>query len=170
MTFLINCIKGIAIGAGAILPGISSGVLCVIFGIYEKLLNSILGFFKNIKENIKFLSPIILGGFLGVLLFSNILNYLFASFPIQIKGIFVGLILGSIPSLLKDVRKKENINNINRKYKSYYIIYTIIAFCIGLFSVFLEEHLSISISNNINSIYLILCGFLMSIGVIIPRC
>ena len=35
MNFLVNCVKGIAIGAGAILPGISSGVLCVIFGIYE---------------------------------------------------------------------------------------------------------------------------------------
>ena len=50
MTFLLNCIKGIAIGSGAILPGISSGVLCVIFGIYEKLLDSILNFFNDIKK------------------------------------------------------------------------------------------------------------------------
>ena len=49
MNFLVNCVKGIAIGAGAILPGISSGVLCVIFGIYEKLLDSILNFFKILK-------------------------------------------------------------------------------------------------------------------------
>ena len=47
MTFLLNCAKGIAIGSGAILPGISSGVLCVIFGIYEKLLDSILNFFND---------------------------------------------------------------------------------------------------------------------------
>ena len=45
----MNCVKGIAIGAGAILPGISSGVLCVIFGIYEKLLDSILNFLKILK-------------------------------------------------------------------------------------------------------------------------
>ena len=50
MHFIISCLKGIAIGAGAILPGISSGVFCVIFGIYEKLLNSILYFFKDIKN------------------------------------------------------------------------------------------------------------------------
>ena len=37
MIFLFNYIKGILIGAGAIIPGISSGVLCVIFGIYETL-------------------------------------------------------------------------------------------------------------------------------------
>ena len=41
MKFLSNCLKGVAIGSGAILPGISSGVFCVIFGIYEKLLDSI---------------------------------------------------------------------------------------------------------------------------------
>ena len=51
MNFFINCLKGIAIGAGAILPGISSGVLCLIFGIYETLLNSILDFFNDIKKN-----------------------------------------------------------------------------------------------------------------------
>ena len=41
MEHLVNFFKGILIGAGAILPGISSGVLCVIFGIYDKLIYSI---------------------------------------------------------------------------------------------------------------------------------
>ena len=69
--FFTNTIKGIAIGAGAILPGISSGVLCVILGIYEKLLDSILNFFKDIRKNTKFLLPIIIGIAIGVLIFSN---------------------------------------------------------------------------------------------------
>ena len=47
MSFILDFFKGIAIGTGAILPGISSGVLCVIFGIYEKLLDSVLCFFRN---------------------------------------------------------------------------------------------------------------------------
>ena len=50
MTFLYNILIGILIGAGAILPGISSGVLCVIFGIYDKLIDSILGFLKTLKK------------------------------------------------------------------------------------------------------------------------
>ena len=91
MNFFNNCVKGIAIGAGAILPGISSGVLCVIFGIYEKLLNSILHFFKDIKNNIKFLAPIIIGCFLGIFLFGNMLNYFLYKFPIQTKSLFIGL-------------------------------------------------------------------------------
>ena len=60
MQFIKNYFKGIAIGSGAILPGISSGVLCVVFGIYEKLLDSVLNFFKNIKKNFKFIFPIAL--------------------------------------------------------------------------------------------------------------
>ena len=72
MSLIINFFKGIAIGAGAILPGISSGVLCVILGIYEKLLDSVLSFFKNIKQNAKFLFPIVLGGIFGVLKLSVI--------------------------------------------------------------------------------------------------
>ena len=35
---LIRIIQGILIGAGAILPGISGGVLCVIFGIYRPMM------------------------------------------------------------------------------------------------------------------------------------
>ena len=57
---------------GAILPGISSGVLCVIFGIYEKLLDSILNFFKDIKGNTKFLFPILIGVGIGIIIFGNL--------------------------------------------------------------------------------------------------
>ena len=67
-------IIGILLGSGAILPGISSGVLCVIFGIYDKLINSILGLFKNFKKNFQYLLPLALGGFVGVFLVSNILK------------------------------------------------------------------------------------------------
>lgn len=162
MTHIYNCIKGVIIGAGAILPGISSGVLCVIFGIYEKLLDSILNFFNDIKKNSKFLLPIILGGCIGVLMVSKVLNYLLLYFPIQTKSIFIGLILGSVPSLLKEVNKKS-------KFKLHYLIFLISAFFIGLFSVILENVLCVNIpSSNFSTSYLILSGFLMSIGIIIP--
>lgn len=69
MNYLSNFLIGILIGFGAILPGVSSGVFCVIFGIYEKLVDSILNFFKNLKNNIIFLLPIGLGCFIGTVLF-----------------------------------------------------------------------------------------------------
>ena len=162
MAFLRNCAMGIAIGSGAILPGISSGIFCVIFGIYEKLIDSILNFFKYPKKNFKFLLPIIIGIFIGVFIFSNLINYFLIKFPIQTKSIFIGLILGSIPSLIKETNK-------NFKFKSSYFIYTILAFIIGIVSVFIEKNNSFNLENqSFSYIYLILSGFLMSAGVIIP--
>lgn len=161
MNFLVDCIKGIAIGSGAILPGISSGVLCVIFGIYEKLLDSILNFFQDIKKNTKFLFPILIGVSMGILIFSNILILLFTNFPIQTKSIFIGLILGSIPSLFKEIKQKSSS-------KLHYFFYTLIAFFIGVASVFLEKYISTSSSTSFSFIYLIISGFIMSIGVVVP--
>ena len=66
MKFILDVIKGVFIGSGAILPGISSGVFCIIFGIYEKLVDSILNIFKDFKKNFAFLFPIALGGIIGV--------------------------------------------------------------------------------------------------------
>ena len=114
MKYLKDFFKGILIGAGAILPGISSGVLCVIFGIYENLLNCVLNFFKNIRENFKFLFPIVTGAIVGIILFGNILKYLFFAYPIQIKFIFIGLILGSVPALIKESTCKT-------KFKIHYL-------------------------------------------------
>ena len=162
MNFLSNCIKGIFIGAGAILPGISSGVICVIFGIYEKLLDSILHFFQNVKQNFKFLFPLAIGGFIGVFLFGNLLNYVFYTFPIQTKSIFIGLILGSIPPLLKQIHQGTS-------FQIKYVPFFLIALLTGGLSVLLERHLQLSYSlENINFIYLFICGICMSAGVIIP--
>ncbi len=162
MTGFLNIIKGIFIGAGAIVPGLSSGVLCVIFGIYEKLLDAVLNFFKDIKQNIKFLFPIALGVGIGVLLFSNGLNYALYAFPIQTKSIFIGLILGTIPSLIKEVNEKQSFRPQN-------VVYLLIALAIGIVTVILENQMTI-ISNveEINSFYLILCGVIMSLGIIVP--
>ena len=77
MDFLLSIGKGILIGACAILPGISSGVICVILGIYEKLVNSVLELFKDFKKNITSLLPIAIGIGIGFFLFGYLLNYLF---------------------------------------------------------------------------------------------
>lgn len=162
MNFILDFIKGIAIGAGAILPGISSGVICVIFGIYETLLNCVLNFFKNIKYNFKILFPLALGSFVGIILFGNILKYFFYAYPIQIKFIFIGLILGSIPSLIKESTSKT-------KFKASYILYLLFSLALGIFLVLLEKNISINISTTeFNIFFLILSGFLMAAGVIIP--
>lgn len=161
MSFIKDCFKGIAIGAGAILPGISSGVLCVIFGIYEKLLDAILNFFNNVKQNIKFLLPLIIGGIIGVVLFSNLLTYLFSMYPIHTKSIFIGLILGTIPMLIKDVNEKE-------KFKKSNLMYLILALLVGIFTVYIEKFFPIQNIQNFSLLYLAISGFFMSVGVVVP--
>ena len=168
MHFVSSIFKGIALGAGAILPGISSGVLCVVFGIYEKLLDSILYFFKDIKKNFRFLLPIFIGVFIGVFIFSNFLQYFLITFPIQTNSIFIGLILGTIPSLLETLKKEENTSKTNFKY----FLAFFICFSIGVGSVLLENSLpatNIESIENVNFLYLMLSGFLMSVGIVVPR-
>jgi putative membrane protein len=138
MQILYRIVIGILIGAGAILPGISSGVLCVIFGIYDKLVNSILNFFKNIKENATFLFPILFGIAIGVVAFGNLLKQLFTLYPIQTKFAFMGLILGCLPSLFK-------IANSKKGFRLHYLLYTLLSFTITILLVVLEKNLSTTV-------------------------
>ena len=164
MKFLLAYCKGILIGCGAILPGISSGVLCVIFGIYEKLINSILNLFKDFKNNFLFLLPIGFGGVTGIFLFGKILNFLFAKYPMPTSFCFMGLICGSIPILFKRA-------NQNYGFRLHYLIFLISAFFIGLLSIKLENILPSLIQIDLSTIpflYFVLAGFLMSIGIVVP--
>lgn len=161
MKFILDFGKGVLIGAGAILPGISSGVLCVIFGIYEKLLDSVLNFFTDIRKNFKFLFPIVLGGIAGIILFSKILQFLLYKYPLQTKSIFIGLILGGVVLLFKDINKKE-------KFKIKNLLYLFIALAIGITIVYIENKLGVKAIENVNCVYLIISGFLMSIGIVVP--
>lgn len=162
MNFLYNILIGILIGAGAILPGISSGVLCVIFGIYDRLIDSILSFFKNIKENFKFLFPICIGIGVGIVLFGNILKALFLLYDVQIKFAFMGLILGGLPSLIK-------IANSKKGFRLHYLLYTIISFSVSISLILLEKYINIyTIVDSQNTLFLMFSGFTMSSGVVIP--
>lgn len=177
MNFIKDCIKGIFIGAGAILPGISSGVLCVIFGIYDKLVNSVLNIFQDFKKNFSYLLPIVIGAFIGVFLLGNILNLLFKTFPLPTNYVFIGLILGSTPLLIKRINQEKG-------FRLHYTFYTMIAFLIGLFSVLLEKYISSNVlavdghfistlSTNITPfsfsfLFLMIGGFFMSIGIVVP--
>lgn len=162
MGLLYRFVVGIFIGAGAILPGISSGVLCVIFGIYDKLINCVLGFFKNIKENFRFLFPIVIGVAIGVIIFGNLLKSLFNLYPIQTKFAFIGLILGCVPNLFKMANSKKG-------FKAHYLIYTFLSFGITIFLLLLENTFkSSTFASQGNTLFLVLSGFVMSIGIVVP--
>ena len=59
---IIIAIKGFIIGIANIIPGVSGGTLAITLGIYEQLISTISHFMKNIKENLKFIIPLGVGG------------------------------------------------------------------------------------------------------------
>lgn len=164
MKFLLGFFKGMLIGSGAILPGISSGVFCVVFGIYEKLVDSVLNIFRDFKKNFTFLFPILLGGIVGVLIVSKILKFLLFAYPIPTNFCFIGLILGSLPILFKKANKSNG-------FRLHYLIYFIFTLLLGILFIRLEYVLPQLINLNLSQnyfFYLLLAGFLMSAGVVIP--
>jgi len=144
--------------------GISSGVICIVLGLYEKLLNSVLNFFKDIKGNFKFLFPIASGALIGIILFSNIILYCFNVIPCQTKSLFIGLLLGSI-YILSRSNIEYYINNKSNKTTF------LICFLIGIGMIYLENIITFSaeyVANEYSPLVLVLCGFFMSIGIIVP--
>ena len=161
MNFLLNIIKGILIGSGAILPGISSGVMCVIFGIYEDLLNRLLNFFKNPVDNFKFFLPYIIGGIIGILLVGKLLLYLFNTFHTATCFAFIGLILGCVPSVIKQCG-----NNIENKFLHWLCLILTLTFSIYL--VALEWSYNDITTQITSPLSLGLSGLFMSAGVVVP--
>lgn len=97
--------KGILVGAANILPGISGSALAVSMGIYGQIIHAITHVLKKPKESLKTLSPYILGALCGVIGLSFTIEYLFTTYPLQTSLIFMGLILGGVPSLFSNTIK-----------------------------------------------------------------
>lgn len=129
------------------------------FGLYERIVDSIIHFFKDIKNNIKFITPIVLGIFIGVFLFGNILRVVFNKFYMEVSFAFIGLILGSISLVIK----QSNVKKVN----FIHILCVLLTFSLSLYFIALESTLDIISDVHSNS-YLILAGIFMSAGVVIP--
>lgn len=93
--------QGVLIGTGAILPGISGGVLCVAFGIYEPMMAFLSHPISSFKKNYKFLITIILGGGVGFILLAKIVESFLAFSAVAAMFLFCGLICGTVPELMR---------------------------------------------------------------------
>lgn len=111
MKSLILIIKGFFIGIANIIPGVSGGTIALIVGIYEKLINTISHFTKNIKENILFILPLGIGMVLSILVLSGIIDSSYKNYPLATTLFFIGLVLGGIPFAYKKIKDKKNISN-----------------------------------------------------------
>ena len=105
MKFILDTIKGALIGVANVIPGVSGGTMAVSLGIYNRLISSISHLFRDFKKSIATLIPILLGCALGIVGFSYAIKYLLANQPLPTFLAFLGLILGGIPVLFKDMKE-----------------------------------------------------------------
>ena len=116
-------LKGMAMGAADVVPGVSGGTIALITGIYPKLLDAISnikpslfselsnkGFvFVAEKIHLKFLVTLFTGIFASVLTLAKGISYLLEFHPVLIWSFFLGLILGSILLMVKQIKGKRSI-------------------------------------------------------------
>ena len=101
MVYLIDFLKGIIIGIANIIPGVSGGTMAVSLDIYDRLISSISHLFKNWKDSLKTLVPILVGAVVGIVAFTYTIEFLLSSYTLPTALAFIGLILGGIPGLWK---------------------------------------------------------------------
>ena len=107
MKALKNILKGMVIGIANIIPGVSGGTMMVAMGIYDKLIHCITHVFKEFKKSILFLIPIAIGMGIAVIGGSLGIEMLFEKFPVQTNLLFIGLIVGGLPAIWKNVKGKS---------------------------------------------------------------
>ena len=106
LSWFVRLIKGILVGVGAIVPGLSGGILMVVFGIYEPLIKFLANLKHKFWQNVLFFIPIGIGGAIGVVAFSAVIDYAFSHFAAQFIWLFIGFIAGTFPSLWKTAGKE----------------------------------------------------------------
>ena len=149
MKFLEHIIIGIIIGISNIVPGVSAGTMFVILGIFKKLIDQVglcidevkkmiknitkfkekdggiraVGImFKNIFNSQKtFLIPIAIGMAFAIYFVAKLFSILNPEQIMYRNYIFLGLILGGIPALFKELKKGTDIQNINKRKANIYL-------------------------------------------------
>ena len=155
---LLQVLQGAFIGLGAVLPGISGGVLSVIFGIYKDIMELLANPFRNFKTHVPRLIPYILGAILGFLGIANLLAFVLERYPSPSVWLFVGLIGGMMPSLWKEAGKKGR--NKASLFSMVIAMVMIFALLIGL------RRADVMLTPNFG--WYLFCGFCLALSVIAP--
>lgn len=155
---IIYAIQGAIIGVGAILPGVSGGVLCVAFGLFEPLMEFLTNPKKSLKENYKMFIPFFVGWGLGFVLLAKLCEMFFSFAPDVAIFLFFGLVCGTIPEMFK---KSENAD----KDMTWTPFVISMAVSYTLFHI-IETGEAVAIPANFLSF--VFCGFMWGISLIVP--
>lgn len=104
--WLIRLAKGVAIGLSTNIPGASGGTTAVLVRIYDPMVQAVGSIFKKFKESFLYLLPILVGVIAGFLATYKPMNWALKEIPFGISCVFIGLIVASMPALIKKVKKK----------------------------------------------------------------
>lgn len=104
---MFHAIQGAIVGVGAILPGVSGGVLCVAFGIYEPMMELFTHPLKSLRVHYKMFIPFLIGWALGFVFLAKGVEVLFSYCPTAALMLFFGLICGTLPGLFKESEKSD---------------------------------------------------------------
>lgn len=107
MKFVLEMLRGMVIGLANIIPGVSGGTMMVSMGIYDTLIHCITHLFKEFKKSILTLLPYAVGMVLAIGGLSFALKWAFAVYPLPTNTLFIGLILGGLPAILRQVKGKK---------------------------------------------------------------
>lgn len=165
--YSIITLKGLAMGAADVVPGVSGGTIAFISGIYKELIDSInnvnFSVFKTLKTsgfkaswkqiNGNFLFALVLGIAISILTFAKIITYSLEHYPILVWSFFFGLVIASIAFIWKDIDKWELRT----------VFFLIFGSVVSYFITIMEPT-----SSPDSYLYLFLSGFVAIIAMILP--
>ena len=147
-------LKGMLIGIGKVIPGVSGSIIAISLGVYEKAIYALNNIFK--RDNFIFIMKLAIGLIISITLVSKAIVFMLNNYYSATIFVFVGMILGSM---------KEVNNNVEKKY--WYL--TLISFLIIISISFIGSS-NTFYSNNIiiNVLFFILAGVIDAVSMIIP--
>ena len=157
--FILRVIQGAIIGAGAILPGISGGVLAVVFGIYRPMMETLTHPMAGLRQYWRLFLPIIIGWAAGFFGGSGVILLLFHHSETLATCLFIGLILGTVPALWDEAGEQG-------RGKGAYLA-AILSF-LALFSLLLGVRLGSFGQIPPNTVGFLFCGVLWGVSLIVP--
>ena len=158
-SIIIDLVAGVAVGAGAILPGFSGGVLCVVLGMYPLIMELFSHPIQAIKKHWKVYIFIGIGWAIGFFAISNLIKFMYSRYEIFTVWTFIGMIFGNIPSLYKEAGKKGRNNSS--------FVSMIVAFIL-MFAILLTVALLPSANITPNVWWYLFSGFMWGLSIIIP--
>lgn len=173
MRFIKDILCGILMGIANIIPGVSGGTMAVSMGIYDRIIGSITNLFKQFKKSVLTLLPYGIGMAAAIIGLSYFIETFFEKYPLQTGSLFVGLILGGVPILIKKVSNGSSPErkNDSRGFDVISVVLFLVFFALIIFLQIFgsgkEAKITLSVSI-IQMIKLLVIGVIASATMVIP--